>query len=86
MSAASHGTTYEGMFWMLIISRGIAGVGAGGEYPVSVGGHGREISTHHSYSQVCGVSATEAADENEYVRKNRGFLIGEFHRPSLPRN
>jgi hypothetical protein len=37
MSAASHGTTYEGMFWMLIISRGIAGVGAGGEYPVSRG-------------------------------------------------
>lgn len=43
---------------MLIIARGIAGVGAGGEYP------------------VCGVAATEAADETAYVRKRRGFLVG----------
>ncbi|KZT34751.1 MFS general substrate transporter, partial [Sistotremastrum suecicum HHB10207 ss-3] len=58
LSAAAHGTTLLGMFWMLIVARGIAGVGAGGEYP------------------VCGVSATEAADETAGVRKHRGFLIG----------
>lgn len=38
MSAGSSGKTTNGMFWMLIISRGIAGVGAGGEYPVAGAG------------------------------------------------
>lgn len=38
LSAAASGTTDTGMFWMLIIARGIAGVGAGGEYPVSAAG------------------------------------------------
>ncbi|KAL3495045.1 major facilitator superfamily domain-containing protein [Aspergillus germanicus] len=35
LAAAAHGTSESGMFWMMIISRGIAGFGAGGEYPVS---------------------------------------------------
>jgi MFS family permease len=34
ISAAAHGTTDIGLFWMLIVGRGLAGVGAGGEYPV----------------------------------------------------
>lgn len=34
LSTASHGATPMGMFWMMIISRGVAGVGAGGEYAV----------------------------------------------------
>ncbi|KAK6004804.1 hypothetical protein QM012_008666 [Aureobasidium pullulans] len=34
LATASHGATATGMFWMMIISRGIAGVGAGGEYAV----------------------------------------------------
>ncbi|GJD04770.1 major facilitator superfamily transporter [Colletotrichum higginsianum] len=38
LSTAANGTTTTGMFWMLIIARGIAGVGAGGEYPVSGAG------------------------------------------------
>ncbi|KAH7360325.1 major facilitator superfamily transporter [Rhexocercosporidium sp. MPI-PUGE-AT-0058] len=38
LSAASSGKDQLGMFWMLVISRGIAGVGAGGEYPVSGAG------------------------------------------------
>jgi MFS family permease len=38
MSAAANGTTELGLFWMLIIARGVAGVGAGGEYPVSGAG------------------------------------------------
>lgn len=29
IATASHGTTVEGMFWMMVIGRGIAGVGAG---------------------------------------------------------
>lgn len=58
IATAAHGKTELGMFWMMIVGRGLAGVGAGGEYP------------------VCGTGATEAADETEYARKNRGFLIG----------
>lgn len=29
LATASHGTTVEGMFWMMVIGRGVAGVGAG---------------------------------------------------------
>ncbi|KAI9021720.1 MFS phospholipid transporter-like protein [Phycomyces nitens] len=35
LATASSGTTPLGLFWMLIISRGICGVGVGGEYPCS---------------------------------------------------
>ncbi|KAJ9148866.1 Metabolite transport protein [Pleurostoma richardsiae] len=38
LSTAASGTSPTGMFWMLIVARGIAGVGAGGEYPVSGAG------------------------------------------------
>ncbi|UKZ76416.1 hypothetical protein TrVFT333_004120 [Trichoderma virens FT-333] len=38
MSAAANGSSPKGLFWMLIIARGVAGVGAGGEYPVSGAG------------------------------------------------
>ncbi|KAJ7191561.1 inorganic phosphate transporter [Mycena pura] len=34
ISAAAHGGTPEGLLWMLLVGRGLAGVGAGGEYPV----------------------------------------------------
>ncbi|KAL4967479.1 major facilitator superfamily domain-containing protein [Aspergillus stella-maris] len=34
LAAAAHGTSELGMFRMMIVSRGIAGFGAGGEYPV----------------------------------------------------
>lgn len=33
MCAASHGTSINGMFWMLIIFRGVTGFGIGAEYP-----------------------------------------------------
>ena len=33
-ATASHGNTVTGMFWMMIISRGITGLGAGGKYAV----------------------------------------------------
>ncbi|QUC17438.1 uncharacterized protein UV8b_01679 [Ustilaginoidea virens] len=35
MATASHGATIDGMFWMLTVSRGIVGFGAGGEYPAA---------------------------------------------------
>ncbi|CAI6335162.1 unnamed protein product [Periconia digitata] len=34
LATASHGATVEGMFWMMVTGRGVAGVGAGGEYTV----------------------------------------------------
>ncbi|KAI5199394.1 major facilitator superfamily transporter [Aureobasidium subglaciale] len=34
LATASHGTSVDGMLWMMIIGRGIAGLGAGGEYAV----------------------------------------------------
>lgn len=46
MTAVSHGTSDKGLFWMLTISRGVAGFGAGGEYPVS--GAGTAESTDDS--------------------------------------
>jgi len=33
IATAAHGTTNFGMFWMMIVGRGVAGFGAGGEYP-----------------------------------------------------
>ncbi|OTB01186.1 hypothetical protein M426DRAFT_75360 [Hypoxylon sp. CI-4A] len=57
LSTAASGTSREGMFWMMVISRGVAGFGAGGEYP------------------TCTTGATEAADETEDIRKNRGVLM-----------
>lgn len=33
LATASHGNSTQGLFWMMIVGRGLAGVGAGGEYP-----------------------------------------------------
>lgn len=38
LSTAANGTSETGLLWMLVIARGVAGVGAGGEYPVSGAG------------------------------------------------
>lgn len=35
LSAASSGVTPTGMLWMMVIARGVLGVGVGGEYPCS---------------------------------------------------
>ncbi|CAI7646315.1 hypothetical protein N7533_010683 [Penicillium manginii] len=34
LATAAHGNSQLGMFWMMVVARGIAGFGAGGEYPV----------------------------------------------------
>ncbi|KAJ5128175.1 hypothetical protein N7448_008954 [Penicillium atrosanguineum] len=34
IATASHGGTVQGMYWMMVVGRGVAGVGAGGEYAV----------------------------------------------------
>lgn len=35
LATASHGKTTEGMFWMMIVFRGVIGFATGGEYPVA---------------------------------------------------
>ncbi|KAK9234740.1 major facilitator superfamily domain-containing protein, partial [Lipomyces kononenkoae] len=35
LATAASGTTIDGMFWMLVVARGIVGFGTGGEYPAS---------------------------------------------------
>ncbi|PWN91093.1 MFS general substrate transporter [Acaromyces ingoldii] len=35
LCTAANGTSPQGLFWMLIVARGVTGVGAGGEYPIS---------------------------------------------------
>ncbi|KAI8335474.1 major facilitator superfamily domain-containing protein [Chlamydoabsidia padenii] len=47
MSALSNGFTPQGLLWMMVIARGILGVGVGGEYPcssVSAGESADEVS------------------------------------------
>ncbi|KAK7457098.1 hypothetical protein VKT23_010400 [Stygiomarasmius scandens] len=34
LATAAHGTTPAGLLWMMVVGRGVAGVGAGGEYSV----------------------------------------------------
>ncbi|KIX09544.1 uncharacterized protein Z518_00624 [Rhinocladiella mackenziei CBS 650.93] len=38
LATAAHGTSQLGMFWMMIVARGVAGFGAGGEYPTCATG------------------------------------------------
>ncbi|KAK9368244.1 hypothetical protein V1509DRAFT_623477 [Lipomyces kononenkoae] len=35
LATAASGTTVDGMFWMLVVARGVVGFGTGGEYPAS---------------------------------------------------
>ncbi|KAI8335404.1 major facilitator superfamily domain-containing protein [Chlamydoabsidia padenii] len=50
LSAASSGLTPDGLLWMMVIARGVLGVGVGGEYPcssVSAGESADEVSPGH---------------------------------------
>lgn len=51
LSSGASGTSPLGLFWMLVVARGIAGVGAGGEYPVA--GTFLCISIFRSADWVC---------------------------------
>lgn len=48
ISAASSGTTQLGLLWMLIVGRGVAGIGAGGEYPVCTASAAESSNDHPS--------------------------------------
>ncbi|KUI54521.1 putative metabolite transport protein GIT1 [Cytospora mali] len=62
LSAAASGTSPTGMFWMLIIARGIAGLGAGGEYPVSGAGAAEATDENASYRKHRGFMFAMLAD------------------------
>ena len=48
LAAAAHGKDQLGLFWMMIVARGIAGFGAGGEYP-TCGTSSAEASDEGTY-------------------------------------
>ncbi|KAK1596510.1 major facilitator superfamily transporter [Colletotrichum navitas] len=62
LSTAANGHTATGMFWMLIIARGIAGVGAGGEYPVSGAGAAEATDEDAKYRKRRGFMFAMLAD------------------------
>jgi MFS family permease len=62
LSAGATGETETGMFWMLIIARGIAGVGAGGEYPVSGAGAAEATDENSKYRKHRGFMFAMLAD------------------------
>lgn len=73
IATAAHGNSQLGMFWMIIVGRGIAGVGAGGGMTApplirSDADDGTEYPT-------CGTSSAEASDETPGVRRKRGLLV-----------
>ncbi|GME95136.1 unnamed protein product [Ambrosiozyma monospora] len=47
LCAAAHGTTVQGMFWMLTVMRGAVGIGIGSEYPAS------SVSANEAANESC---------------------------------
>jgi MFS family permease len=63
------------MFWMMVIGRGIAGVGAGKSYAMRyISMQADHLSTGGEYS-VCTTQAVECADSTVAMRKRRGLLV-----------
>ncbi|KAH7157629.1 major facilitator superfamily domain-containing protein [Dactylonectria estremocensis] len=62
LSTAANGTSPTGLFWMLIVARGIAGVGAGGEYPVSGAGAAEATDESDKYRKRRGFMFAMLAD------------------------
>lgn len=78
LSTASSGPSETGMMWMLVVARGIAGVGAGGEYPVACT-HLYQDLPYLTYEYITDwlldSGALEASDEGAQYRKTRGFMF-----------
>jgi MFS family permease len=63
------------MFWMMVIGRGIAGVGAGKSCAIwYISMQANHLSTGGEYS-VCTTQAVECADSTVAMRKRRGLLV-----------
>ena len=72
LSSGASGTTPTGMFWMLVIARGIAGVGAGGEYPVSGAGATEATDENKGYRKHRGFMFAMLAD----LSSSLGYVWG----------
>lgn len=72
LSAAASGNSTEGMLWMLIIARGVAGIGAGGEYPVSGAGAAEATDESDKYRKHRGFMFAMLAD----LSSSLGYVWG----------
>ncbi|CAN8102019.1 unnamed protein product [Discula destructiva] len=72
LSAAANGNTTEGMLWMLIIARGVAGIGAGGEYPVAGAGAAEATDESDKYRKHRGFMFAMLAD----LSSSLGYVWG----------
>ncbi|UNI22740.1 hypothetical protein JDV02_008603 [Purpureocillium takamizusanense] len=75
MSTAANGTTPTGLFWMLIVARGVAGVGAGGEYPVSGAGAAEATDESSKYRKHRGFMFAMIADTSSSLGYVWGGLV-----------
>lgn len=77
LATASHGTNNVGMFWMMIIGRGVAGFGAGGKsmfWLVLLLLSASLTSFQTGEYPTCATSSAEAADDSVAIRRRRGAL------------
>ncbi|KIX08792.1 uncharacterized protein Z518_03449 [Rhinocladiella mackenziei CBS 650.93] len=72
LSTAANGTTDTGLLWMLVIARGVAGVGAGGEYPVSGAGATEATDEGKQYRKRRGFMFAMLAD----LSSSLGYVWG----------
>lgn len=72
LSTAASGVTPTGMLWMLIVARGVAGVGAGGEYPVSGAGAAEATDESNQYRKHRGFMFAMLAD----LSSSLGYVWG----------
>lgn len=72
LSAAANGTSPNGLLWMLIVARGVAGVGAGGEYPVSGAGAVEATDESGAYRKRRGFMFAMLAD----LSSDLGYVWG----------
>lgn len=72
LSTAANGTTDTGLLWMLVIARGVAGVGAGGEYPVSGAGATEATDEGSKYRKRRGFMFAMLAD----LSSSLGYVWG----------
>lgn len=75
LSAAANGTSPTGLFWMLIVARGVAGVGAGGEYPVSGAGAAEATDESGKYRKHRGFMFAMLADLSSALGYVWGGLV-----------
>ena len=63
LATAAHGKTTQGMFWMIIVMRGVIGFGVGGEFPTS------------SAITLEAAAENERAGGNKSLKSRRGWLF-----------